>query len=361
VRVLHVAYSSDPAAGVARQMAAEQVAADRCELDWKARFFVPAGTDGAVCVHARSTADNRLAFKREYYRWLTAELRECDVLLLRYLRYDPMQLWFLARAKKPVFLVHHTLEGPQILQEGGSGARFKHWLDKTMVRRCHALSTGLVAVTEEVAAHQRDRGALPASSFLYPNGIAYDTLPSDRPRLHKVTPRMLFVASRFVEWHGLDLLVDAARRSHADFRVDIVGELSQAQREALAADARFVVHGSLPIAEVESIAARCGLGLGSFALFRKDMYQACTLKVREYLLAGLPVFAGHADVFDESLKWYRHGECEIEAMLDFLRECGDVSRRRVAEDARSWIDKERLLTQLHDSLREVCDRTLSNT
>jgi len=195
-------------------------------------------------------------------------------------------------------------------------------------------------------------------TFLYPNGLTCKALPADHPIGLEMPPQMLFVASRFVEWHGLDLLIDAVRSSRAEFRINIVGKLTAEQRAYLAEDTRFIVHGTLPIAEVEALAARCTIGLGSFALHRKDMYQACTLKVREYLLAGLPVFAGHADVFDESLRWYRHGECDIEAMLDFARECAGASRKQITEETLPWIDKERLLVRLHASLLEYLGKRI---
>ena len=352
MKVLHAAYSADPAPGVARQMAAEQAAADRLGLDWAARYFVPAGTSGEVCVQGRSASGNRVAFKREYYRWLEETAADRDAVLLRYLRYDPFQLAYLRRARQPVFLVHHTLEGPQILQEGGPAASLKLWCDERLVRACHARAAGLIAVTAEIADYEKARGVRTPATFLYPNGIAYDELPEERPIAPEGVPEMLFVASRFVEWHGLDLLVAAARASRAAFVVHVVGRLTEAQETELAADPRFRVHGTLSLEALEPIAARCTLGLGSFALERKDMRQGCTLKVREYLLSGLPVFAGHADVFDPTMRWYRHGACDIEAMLAYAAECAGESRRLVAEEARPWIDKERLLADLHASLRE---------
>lgn len=353
MRVLHAAYASDPAAGVMRQMAVEQSAAQGLGLDWSVRFFVPAGTPGGerdVAVEGREPAANRLAFKREYYRWLTEAARNCDVLLLRYLRYDPLQLRFLARCDIPVFLVHHTLEGPQILQEGGRLARVKWHLDAILVKRCHALATGIVAVTEEIAAYERLRSGVDVPQLIYPNGIAYHGEPAALPLLAEEPPALLFVASRFVDWHGLDLVLESARRSSAPFTLHVVGEIDAAQRRAVEGDTRFCLHGLLSHTQVEQLAARCCVGLGSFALHRKDMHQACTLKVREYLVAGLPVYAGHADVFDEAFPYFRHGECELEPMIDFARRFSSVSRRDVAAAARPWIDKERLVAKLYGEL-----------
>jgi len=352
MRVLHAASSTDPASGVARQMAVEQAAAERLGLDWTARFFVPPGTVGEVCVEARAPARDRIAFKREYYAWLEREMRSRDVLVLRYLRYDLFQHRFVRSASKPLFLVHHTLEGPQIVQEGGPAAWVKLRLDDALVRRCHARADGMIAVTDEIADYERARGARPPASCTYPNGITYDDGPVGGTLEAGEAPEFLFVASRFVKWHGLDLIIDAARHTREPFRLHVVGELIGDQAAALATDPRFVAHGPASLGAVEALAARCTLGLGSFALHRKNMHQACTLKVREYLRAGLPVYAGHADVFDDSMHWYRHGECDLERMIEYARECSGTSRARVSEEARPWMDKELLLMKLSSWIDE---------
>jgi len=350
MKVLHAASSTDPAPGVVRQMGEEQAAADALGIHWRALFFVPEGTPGKVCVAARARVVNRVAFKREYYQWLADEMERYDLLVLRYLRYDLFQYRFLRRFRKPVILVHHTLEGPQIVQEGGLSARFKWLLDEALISRCHRHAVGLMAVTDEIAAYEVARGAKPGATWIYPNGILYLDTPVVGALGASASPEFLFVASRFVEWHGLDLVVESARKTDAPFTLHLVGELSVEQRESVADDARFVVHGSLPPAAVERIAAGCVLGLGSFALHRKSMHQACTLKVREYLRAGLPVYAGHRDVFADDFPWFRHGACDIPHMLQYAEECHGTERQQVASDARPWIDKRALLSSLFSDL-----------
>jgi len=339
-------------------MSVEQRAGKRLGIEWAARFFVPAGTPGCdanVVVEATASVSNRLSFKREYYTWLLHESRRCNVLLLRYLRYDPFQLRFLQRCPIPVFLVHHTLEGPQIRQEGGRLAPLKGFLDELLVKRCHARAAGVIAVTEEIARYERERSGQDRPVFLYPNGIEYKALPHDEPLPADSLPSILFVASRFVDWHGLDKVVDAARASSSPFKLHVVGAINSEQERAMRNDSRFEVHGVLPPADVETLASRCSVGLGSFALFRKDMHQACTLKVREYLVAGLPVFSGHEDVFDGAFPYYRHGTCDIEEILAFSRTCEGSSRRQIADAARPWIDKEQLLKELHSELLSQLD------
>ena len=78
------------------------------------------------------------------------------------------------------------------------------------------------------------------------------------------------------------------------------------------------------------------------------MREACTLKVREYLRAGLPVYAAHDDV--AGLPWFKKGPATLAAALDYADEVRAVDRATVAEDARPFIDKARLLEQLYGEL-----------
>jgi len=54
--------------------------------------------------------------------------------------------------------------------------------------------------------------------------------------------------------------------------------------------------GKLSRKEYEPLVAACTAGIGTLALHRKAMNEACALKVREYLAFGLPVILGYNDV-----------------------------------------------------------------
>jgi hypothetical protein len=80
------------------------------------------------------------------------------------------------------------------------------------------------------------------------------------------------------------------------------------------------------------------------------MQEACTLKVRESLMMGLPVYAGYRDVFPKDFIFYREGPCEMANIIKFAREMRDFDKRIVAENSRIHIDKKKLLAEAHQWL-----------
>jgi hypothetical protein len=112
-----------------------------------------------------------------------------------------------------------------------------------------------------------------------------------------------------------------------------------------------VAHGKKDAAFIRRKTAEAWVGLSSFALHRQNMRQACTLKVREYLRLGLPVYAGYQDVFQDTFPYFRQGECNMADLLHYAREVRTSSPVAVAAAARPYIDKKVLLGSLYESLR----------
>jgi hypothetical protein len=115
-------------------------------------------------------------------------------------------------------------------------------------------------------------------------------------------PRIVFLAGSLNHWHGLDKLLWLARRMpEADF--DIVGP-EQAELGVALPD-NVTAHGLLAPSDYEPILANADIALGTLALHRKNMSEASPLKVRAYLLRGLPVVIAYDDTdFLGDVPWY---------------------------------------------------------
>lgn len=115
-------------------------------------------------------------------------------------------------------------------------------------------------------------------------------------------PRIVFLAGSLNPWNGLDkVLWLAGRMPEADF--DIVGpepvDLGGSLPENVTA------HGLLTPSQYEPILANSDIALGTLALHRKNMSEASPLKVRSYLLQGLPVVIAYDDTdFLGDVPWY---------------------------------------------------------
>jgi hypothetical protein len=88
------------------------------------------------------------------------------------------------------------------------------------------------------------------------------------------------------------------------------------------------------------------------------MTQACTLKVREYLAAGIPVYAGHLDsALPPDFPFYVCGRPDWAIAVAVARRFRNAAREDVVSASRRHIDKSLLLHRLHGQL----ERALSPT
>lgn len=361
MRVLHCAALLSPPSGIRMQMQWDELAASKLCISWKVKLFCPRPEcEGSSIAQYSSWVEvvkggifrkvfAWLALWIEYNIWLYSVRKDYDAFILRYNVHDPFQLLFIFLCRRPVYLVHHTLEEPELAMGGGLAGWIRSKLESLIGRYAIKASAGTIGVTKEIINYERRRAGLDRrKDFLYPNGVYYrsETL-SDR---RGDALELLFVASSFAPWHGLDLLLNELSSTIHPFVLHIVGDVCNDDRNRASNDDRVVFHGHLNQEDIRKIAEKCSLGLSSFALDRNGMKEACTLKVREYLLMGLPVYAGHSEVFPQSFKFYRNGPVSFVGIIDFARTVKSASRQQVSDAARPYIDKVIMLDSLYRSL-----------
>ena len=97
--------------------------------------------------------------------------------------------------------------------------------------------------------------------------------------------------------------------------------------------ANVTFHGVLAQDELTALYRRCDIGIGTLALHRKAMDEACPLKVRDYLIHRMPVIIG-----------YREAQAELED-ADYVLQIGNtpdnVTRNlaRIADFAAAWTSR----------------------
>jgi glycosyltransferase involved in cell wall biosynthesis len=150
-------------------------------------------------------------------------------------------------------------------------------------------AAGLVFVTHELAAKPSFAGFHRPSSVVA-NGIDLSSIEPAPPRQNE-TPRLIFIGHPSSPWHGLDE-VQAIADANPTWRFDIVGP---GPEELAATTPNLEVHGLLAPSQYQALLAAADVAVGSLALYRAGIDEASTLKVREYLAAGLPVVIGYHD------------------------------------------------------------------
>lgn len=361
LRVLHSAALLSPPSGILAQMDIEQEAAKPLGIDWVVRMYCPKNSSNkARVLHYDDDIDAQkltsnwvklfawLKLRRNYHRWLLRQQDRFDIFLLRYYVHDPFQLDFVRRCKKPVYFVHHTLEVPELALPGGIKGFVRSTLEDLLGPPTISRAAGLIGVTKEIVEYELARARCPEkSNYVYPNGILFKDLMLEDKRGTDV-PELLFVAN-FAPWHGLDLLLKSVANNQENFILHLVGKVPDDLMD-LTHDRRIKVYGHLAKNEIMELSYRCWVGLASFALFRKKMKQACPLKVREYLMIGLPVYGDADDVFPEDFLFYRKGPASISQIIKFAFEVREISKVRISRLSENYVDKGMLLKGLQEHL-----------
>lgn len=355
LKILHAAVSMSPSVGVLKQMEWEQQAADELGLSWKTSIHTGEVFESSVVYTWLNLPMSKflryVVLRQRFYKWLLVESKGYDLILLRFSVHDPWQAMLSKKIGYKLLTVHHTKEEPEILGCGGVG-RLKVILERLWGRLTLARVSGYVAVTSEVLAYEQSRvyDQTAKQGFIYSNGIVSgkDELIDERSG---DVPELLFVASSFVPWHGLDLVLNEVKNNKSDFILHVVGSVDKNDLELCKKDHRVVTHGQLNSEQLKKLGRRCWCGLSSFALFRKGMNQACTLKVREYLDSGLPVYAGHGDSgLPGKFAFFYHGEVKLDEILAFAKKMRSVTREQVSNAARLHISKSDILANLYKQL-----------
>ncbi len=347
---VHAAVSMNPSAGVVRQMADEAQAAAELGLDWIVWLCQASDLSPGV---KRWPAPLRYALLRvRFYLRLARLARKGYRIVLRHSPGDPF-LYVASFFLGTYFTVHHTVEEIELATLGFPFARLQLMLERLLGRRVVARAFGIVCVTPEIARHELDR--LPVRpgrpTLIYPNGILYPDDPDAPADRRGDRPEIIFVASYFFDWHGLGALLDSMVSSVEDGLLHLVGTVPEALRRKAQSDPRVRIHGKLVQSRLDPLTSQSWVGLSSFNLCSKRMTEACTLKVREYLRAGVPVYAGHRDsALPVNFEYFRQGPPQWPAMLAYARSMRAVSRATIALAAQPMIDKKLLLKQLHHSL-----------
>lgn len=304
---------------------------------------------------------------RNLFFWLIVlkYSKKYDLILLRHLAFDPFALIFSPFIKNRVS-VHHAKEIDELkLVKTGIQGKLASFIERITGRVAVKNSLIVAGVTEEIAIYENEVRGLNNPIVVYPNGVEVENIEiAEDSRVYNVS-NILFMCSYFSEWHGLDILLNSLDEIviQDNFFIHLVGNLSNQQIQNIEKNRykdKIIIYGNLTKDEYFKIVSKCDVGLGSLAMFRQNLKEGSTLKVREMLAMGLPVFSGHKDAsLPEDFIFYRYSEkFNFNDLLNFCSLHKGTSREEVRMAAKEKIEKtniiQRFLSQINDQkIREL--------
>ncbi len=232
----------------------------------------------------------RLGMIREHYSFAARALNKLrpELTYSRYLFPVPHMRSILKNAGKLAIEINSNDRSEMFLRHVTSGIYNLLFRSRLLNR-----ADGFVFVTDELASD-------PAFHFsdtpktVIGNGVDTGRIPFlERPR--NTRPQLCFIGSPNQAWQGFDKLATLAHLL-PQCDIHVIGPTQDACL-ALWGDApkNIQVHGYLDAVAMAERMPMFDIGISTLALHRKQMDEACPLKIRQYLAYGMPAITAYRD------------------------------------------------------------------
>ncbi|MGC1242430.1 MAG: hypothetical protein WA874_12625 [Chryseosolibacter sp.] len=243
--------------------------------------------------------------QRKIYETISHYLQDknCDIVLMRYPVADFFLHHFMKKfsARFKIVFEHNTLEEEELRLRSTNSFWYRYflWGESFFGRSVRRAASGMIGVTGEICDRQIQRTGIPCRSVSISNGIDIMRvkLKSRNERPSPGSLNVLFLAGSPAAWHGVDILLNSLKRYSGPTKICcyIAGDIEERLTSVARAMENVVLLNHQANEDLDALVDKCDIGIGSLALFRNQMKEACTLKVREYWARGLPFVVGYDD------------------------------------------------------------------
>ena len=270
----------------------------------------------------------KLKSRLGFYKFICSEIIKNNekIVLIRVSSLDILLLPIIYKMNYKnvkVILVYHTIFDNKILM-----------LSKAYHQICHWYCFGIAAPTQEILNFYKSN--LNLKSYLVPNGVLMDGKKQIDLKIYEGDSlNLVFLASSHQSWHGLENLIKTLdARKNLLVKLHIIGRLNGENKE------NVIFYGHKEGEELTSLLALMDIGIGSFPPKDFPLQETSSLKHREYLRHGLPVFTGVYDILtDINPTYFRVDELKIEKILKFALEVKGANRIEVSNTYSHYIDR----------------------
>lgn len=270
-------------------------------------------------------------------QWLTENLNSQDVVWLRYPFASPALFQLTKKWGSQMVLEHNTDEATEALFLQRNAWKSNSISPQNIFKRSwwiYTWNTWVANATDETrwakACIQNVKGGITVtfelekrlhecfsdySTLVLPNCIPQETMVEcDRPMRVDDNVKIAMLIGSYDYWQGIERIIKSASAYQDNSRIiqlDVYGALPERVSNALrSASTKYFVIRQFPAIRGHQLTRTLldyDLGIGTLSLHRKNMQEACPLKVRDYWRVGMPCLLGYTDTAllqsDKLSKW----------------------------------------------------------
>ena len=271
---------------------------------------------------------------------VSKHLKDVDVVYVRYSGSDfnAISIFKLIKAKgiKLVFEYngHHYLDEKNNVKANPSFFTYYEYLNEWLFQKKFAkMADIIVGVTNELTDYYANFNSK-ALKFTLSNGVDVSRFPLRSPlKYNGDSIKFLFLSGSVNYWHGLDRFLNGLKKYSGKKQIELtVAGFTHKEYKEYSYDnpnIKVTFLDNVEGTELDNLFNNNHIGIGSLALHRMGLAEASVLKVREYIVRGMPFILGYNDTdlvgANELTPFYKKIEAndtlvDIESVLLFCDE-----------------------------------------
>lgn len=227
---------------------------------------------------------------------------------------------------------------------------------------------GGAAITKELGEYQKENsGKANYPYIVIGNGANFEEIKLVKKNISTEVVNFVLLAGSYNSWNGIER-IHSSVETHNDlesFKVHVVGHISESKKQKFKHKNIFYYSGMYGD-ELSEFLGSMHCGLGTMALYKKNMEEACSLKVREYFASGLLCVNGCIDPdisFNEKLKDFNmqvpnnESALPLPKMVEFVKIAYEkgATKQKIRTLSKEVIDMDVKVTLLYKGLQSLRD------
>ena len=245
-------------------------------------------------------------FNHYHYIYKSVDLSKYERIILRYpgaLNFSFLKFFKLYKGKIIVEYHSDPIGELKILEEGILNP-WRILMERLNSPQLLSRAIGMICVTNELEQKYQKQSKKHIPSVVISNGVDVGSINfTGYQSVHDDYLNLLFMASTFSPWHGLDRLLKGLILYNGNSRINLflVGNVESEQNLSLMRkinnpNVKITRTGQLIGDELDKLFKESNLAVSSLAIFRNNISEACVLKTREYIARGIPFIYAYDDV-----------------------------------------------------------------